>query len=175
MSHDTRRRVILLVAALIVIAMVLASTGCSTTSGTGEAGQGGDGPTPLNSSFYPGAMTDICAATDERLAELPAPGDGIAEADWATEVSRALTAEADAMGDIGAIGDVRDDHRTFVANTREQAAHWSDLSEAVATADGEAIGIARTEILELSRGRIDLAAELGISGCRERTFGAAAT
>ena len=37
--------------------------------------------------------------------------------------------------------------------------------------DADGIDAARTEILELSRGRIELAAELGIGGCRERSFG----
>ncbi len=113
--------------------------------------------------------TDICAATDERLAELPAPGDGLAETDWAGEVSRVVETEADALGDVGTISDVRDDHRTFITNTRDQAAQWSLLSTAIASADADGIDSARTEILELSLGRIELAEELGISGCRERS------
>lgn len=158
-------------AALLVVAMVLASTGCSTTESAGDTDPQSNGASPLGSSFYPAAVTDICAATDERLAELPAPGDGIAEADWAAEVSRALTAEADALGEIGTVSDVRDDHRAFIANTRDQAAQWSALSTAIDSADAERIDAARTGVLELSGGRIELAGELGIGGCRERDFG----
>ncbi len=167
MSQETRRRVVLIVVVLIVVTMVLASTGCSTTAGTG---QDIDEPAPLSAEFYPAAVTDICAATDERLAELPAPGDGLAETDWAGEVSRVVETEADALGDVGTISDVRDDHRTFITNTRDQAAQWSLLSTAIASADADGIDSARTEILELSLGRIELAEELGISGCRERSF-----
>ncbi len=170
MSPETRRRVIFVVAALIVVAMVLASTGCSTTAGTGEAGQDRDGPAPLDANFYPAAVTDICEATDQELAELPVPGDGIAEAAWASEVARILNSEADALGDVGTISDVRDDHRAFISNTRDQATQWSLLSTAIDAVDAEGIDAARTEILELARGRIDLAAELGIGGCRERSF-----
>lgn len=170
MSQETRRRVVLVVVALIVVAMVLASTGCSTTTGLGEPGQERSGPEPLDAEFYPAAVTEICARTDEQLAELPTPGEGIAETDWAVEVSRMMEAEADALGDVGTISDVRDDHRAFITNTRDQAAQWSALSSALASSDAEGIDAARTAILELSRGRIELAADLGIGGCRERTF-----
>lgn len=165
---------VLIVVALIVVAMVLASTGCSTVSGTDEPGQAGqdrDEPAPLGADFYPAAVTEICAATDERLAELPAPGNGMAETDWASEVSLVLDAEVSALGEVGTISNVRDDHRAFITNTSDQAAQWSLLSAAIASADADGIDAARTEILELSRGRIELAAELGISGCRERSFG----
>ncbi len=170
LSQETRRRVVLVVAALIVVTMILASTGCSTTADNGEAVRTTDGQAPLGAQFYPRAVTDICAATDEQLAELPTPGDGIAETDWANEVARVLTSEAEALGDVGTISDVREDHRTFILNTRDQAAQWSLLASALASADAEGIDAARTEILELSRGRIELAAELGIGGCRERSF-----
>lgn len=170
LSPETRRRVVFVVAAVLVVAIVLASTGCSTNSGAGEAGQDRDGPAPLNADFYPAAVTDICEATDAQLAELPSPGDGMAETDWAGEVARLLESEADALGEIGTISEVRDDHRTFTANTRDQAAQWELLSAALDSADAVAIDAARTEILELSRGRIELAAELGIGGCRERSF-----
>lgn len=170
MSQETRRKVVFVVAALIVVAMVLASTGCSTTSGAGEAGQDRDGPSPLGADFYPAAVTDICAATDERLAELPTPGEGIAEADWADEVARVIESEADALGDVGTISDVREDHRSFIANTRDQAAAWSALSDAIEAGDADGVDTARTELLELSGGRIELASELGIGGCRERSL-----
>lgn len=171
LSHETRRRLVFIVAALVVVTMVLASTGCSTTSGAGEAGQDRDGPAPLQASFYPAAVSDICAATDEQLAELPVPGEGIAETDWAGEVARVIASEAGSLEDVGTNGEVRDDHRTFVMNTRDQAEQWSLLSAAIASSDADGIDAARTEILELARGRIELAAELGIGGCRERSFG----
>ncbi len=158
-------------AASIVVSITIAAVGCSATPGTGEADEGGDAPAALDANFYPAAMSQICASTDERLAGLPSPGDGISETDWATEVGMALEAEADSLDDVGTSNAVREDHRTFVANTRDQAAQWSALSGAIAAADAAGIDTARTEILELSRGRIELAAELGIGGCRERTLG----
>ncbi len=151
--------------------IAIAAVGCSTTSDTGEAGRDEDGAPALDANFYPAAVSRVCAATDERLAGLPSPGDGISEADWAAEVGMALDAEADSLGDVGTISAVREDHRTFVTNTRDQAAQWSALSGAIAAGDATGIDAARTEILELSGGRIELAAELGIGGCRERTFG----
>ncbi len=166
-SSDTRRRVLFVLAALIVIAMVLASTGCSTTAEPGTAGADRDGPTPLDARFYPAAVGDICDETDDALAALPAPGAEIGEADWAGEVARLIDAEADALADVGA-SSVRDDHRAFVENTRQQAAAWSQLGAAIAAGDVDGVDTNRTEILELSRGRIELADELGISGCRER-------
>lgn len=171
LSHETRRRVIFGFAAPIVVAMVLASSGCSTTVGTGEAGQDRDGPAALDADSYPTAVTDICAATDTQLAALPSPGDGISETDWAAEVASSLTAEAAALDDITAIGDLREDHASLVANTTDQAAQWQELSAAITAESSEAIDTARTEILELSGGRIELVTDMGIDGCRERSFG----
>ncbi len=91
-----------IVAALVVVTMVLASTGCSTTSGAGEAGQDRrPDQTRSRPSFYPATVSDICAATDEQLAELPVPGEEIAETDWAGEVARVIASEADSLEDVG--------------------------------------------------------------------------
>ncbi len=171
MSHETRRRMVLFVVALIVVAMVLASTGCSTTTGNGEAGQNGENPAPLESSFYPAAMGDVCAATDGRISDLPERGVAISESDWATEISRALDAEADAFDAVEPSSGLRVDHKSFIANTREQAASWAALSDAIANEDATGIDTSFNEIRELSGGRNELAAELSIDGCQGRALG----
>lgn len=168
MSEETRRRVILFVVALIVVAMVLASTGCSTTTGGSDAEAAG---APLDASFYPGAMSEVCAATDARLAELPTPPDEISNVDWSGEVARALQAETDALDAVSEPGDMRSTHRDFVANTQDQTDAWTALSSALDAEESTAIDAARTEILELSRGRIELAGEIGATACEERAIG----
>ena len=71
MSHETRRRVILIGVALIVVALVLGSVGCSSTSANG------DDPDALSPALYTQAMGDICDATTQRLDVLPVPPDEI--------------------------------------------------------------------------------------------------
>lgn len=167
MSAETRRKVVFFVVALIVVAMVLASTGCSTTTGASDEEAG----TPLDATFYPGAMNAVCATTDARLAALPTPPEAISTVDWAGEVARALQAETDALGAIDEPGALRASHRDFVSNTQEQTDAWTALSSALASQDAAGIDAARTEILELSGGRNVLAGELGALDCQERSIG----
>ena len=163
MSHDTRRKVIFLLAALLVIALVLGSVGCSSTSGSG------DGDT-LSPTLYTQAMSDICTDTTERLDALPDPPDEISRSDWAGEVSRALLAEAAAFDEIDVGDDRRTDHASFVENTEGQAASWMALGEALAAGapDADAVSELTTEISELTLGRNDLADDMGLTGCRAR-------
>lgn len=167
MSEETRRKVVLFVVALIVVAMVLASTGCSTTTDA----SGDDPGTPLEASFYPAAMNEVCATTDARLAALPTPPEGISNTDWAGEVARALQAETNALDAVDEPGGLRAPHRDFVANTQDQTDAWMLLSSALASQDPAGIDEARTEILELSGGRNVLAGELGALDCQERAIG----
>jgi len=83
MSHETRRKVILICVALIVVALVLGSVGCSSTSGSD------DDTGRLSPTLYARAMADICDATTARVDALPMPPEEISGADWAGEVSRA--------------------------------------------------------------------------------------
>ena len=71
------------------------------------------------------------------------------------EQARALTApqELDA------------DHRAFVQNTADQSARWAALAATPAD-DAVAFGALRTEILQLTLGRDDLAVEMGVAECR---------
>jgi hypothetical protein len=163
MSHETRRRVILICVALIVVALVLGSVGCSSTSGSDDA----DALTP---TLYTQAMSDICTATTERLDALPTPPDEISRADWAGEVSRALRDEAAAFDEINVGDDLRTDHASFIENTAEQSAAWLALGEALGAdeVDGDTIGELTTELTELTLGRNDLADEMTLAGCRAR-------
>lgn len=165
MSHDTRRRIVLICVALIVVALVLGSVGCSSTSGSDDAE-----PDALRPALYTRQMSDICEATTRRLDALPTPPDEISRADWAGEVSRALRDEAAAFDEIDVGSNRRTDHASFVANTEEQAAGWIALGEAltVEEPDSGTIDELTTEITELTLGRNDLADEMGLAGCRAR-------
>lgn len=174
MSDDTRRRVIFLCAALVVVALVLASTGCSSSSRSNEGSDPGatDGP-ELSGALYTESMNDICATTTERLAKLPTPPDEISRADWAGEVSRALRDEAAAFDRIRVGESRRTDHRSFVENTQDQAAEWTALAEELAgdAPDDALVGQLTTGIAELTLGRNDLAAEMSLTGCQARELG----
>ena len=164
MSHETRRRVILFCVALIVVALVLGSVGCSSTSGNG------DDADALSPALYVQTMGDICDATTDRLAALPTPPDEISRADWAGEVSRALRDEATAFDEINVGDDLRTDHASFVENTEGQAAGWVALGAALAEDEPDSATISEltTDITELTLGRNDLADEMQLAGCRAR-------
>ena len=164
MSHDTRRRVILIFVVLIIVALVLGSVGCSSTSGNRADD---DALTP---ALYVQAMGDICDVTTERLDALPTPPDEISRADWAGEVARALRDEAAAFDEIDVGEDRRTDHASFIENTEGQAAGWNGLGEALGGVepDSGTIGELTTDLTELTLGRNDLADEMGLAGCRAR-------
>jgi hypothetical protein len=173
MSHDTRRRVIFVVAALLVVALVLASTGCSTSSSTDGTSTNSSEGDEIGGAIYSEAMNAICAETDRRLAELPTPPDEISQGDWALEVSSALRDEAAAFDEIQVGSDRRDDHASFVDNTAEQAELWLDVSDALADdPDGSTAMVdSVTNIAELTLGRNDLASDMMLSGCQVRDLG----
>ena len=154
-------------AILITLAAVLVAGGCSTDDDAG-------GPPPLTPALYTQSMSDICATTTGRLDALPTPPDEISRADWAGEVSHALRDEAAAFDAIDVGSSLRDDHGSLVANTEDQASQWSALGEALATdaetgtADDATISDLVTAIGELTLGRNELAAQMGLSGCQAR-------
>lgn len=154
-------------AALIIVALVLGSTGCSSSSGSGDGAA--DGP-ELSGALYAETMSEICTATTERLAQLPTPPDEISRADWANEVSRALSAEATAFDEIRVGESRRTDHASLIENTENQAAEWLALGEVLAgeQPDDEALAAVTTEITELTLGRNDLADEMELTGCLAR-------
>ena len=139
------------------LAIGLAVAGCGDTTI-----ESGDSAADLP---YDEAMAGICVRTGARLADLPEPPDEISVTDFATEVAWILADEADSTRGLDAPDELDDDHRAFVANTDEQAAGWT----VVAQIDEDAIGDEMTRIAELTLGRDDLAAEMGIPECRRGT------
>ena len=117
---------------------------------------------------YAARMTEICADTRRVLAQLGTPPTEISTVDFANEVARLLATEADAARAATAPPDLDDDHRAFVQNTDQQVTAWRALADIAATAsdDSAALGEARTRIGELTLGRDDLAAEMGLEACR---------
>jgi len=153
-----RRRVPTAVIALSALAL---STGC-----LGSDDSGGE----PSITDYQAEMNDICARATARLGALPTPPAQISDADFAVEVSRAIRDEAAAAAELRPPSDIRADHLSFVENTEDQATAWADLSAEIAgTGNGatsEDIDALRTDILELSLGRNDLAAEMELDSCR---------
>jgi hypothetical protein len=117
---------------------------------------------------YGARMTEICSATRSALAELGTPPTEITTVDFANEVARLLATEADAARATIAPDELDDDHRAFVQNTDQQVTAWRALADIAATAsdDSAALGEARTRIGELTLGRDDLAADMGLDACR---------
>ena len=67
--------------------------------------------------------------------------------------------------DVG--NDRRTDHASFVENTEQQSAGWTHSARRLrhAEPDSDTIGELTTELTELTLGRNDLAAEMGLTGC----------
>lgn len=114
---------------------------------------------------YVTALTSICIETRRTLDELPEPPEQISIANFATEASNALAAEAEQVRLLVPPDDTADDHRAFIRNTDEQAAAWSEVG-AIIAGDGEALAPIVTAIGELTLGRNDLALEMGVSACQ---------
>lgn len=161
MSDATRKNVVLAVVALVVVAMVLASTGCTTTDGDDAA---------LASDTYPDAMTEICAATSSELDAVPEPPEQISRVDWAAEVSRILDNEADRFDTLKVEPDLREPHGSLVRTAREQATQIALLGDALGgdAADSGGIESISDEIRSLSLGREELATGLGVPTCGTR-------
>lgn len=167
MSPDTRRRVMLAVVALIVIAFVLSTAAC--TNSTDQDGEGVDAAAPLDASFYTGEMSDICEASDEAIAALPARPAAISDADWADEISEIFATEANEFISLMVADDLSETHGALAQTTEELAVAWADLSTALDAVDDAALSEATTVVGELTLGRNDLAVELGVDRCAERT------
>ena len=82
---------------------------------------------------------------------------------WIRLSSSYIRALASRASDLTVPDELEDDHRAFVRNTDEQSTAWSDLA-ATAPDDPTFADLAR-EIGELTLGRNDLAAQMGVDGC----------
>lgn len=124
----------------------------------------GSSTTALIGTEYSAATDAICADTNTRLDALPSPPDGISAGDWADEVALAFGAESQRTGDLLVDSSIRGTHLDFVTTTTELADRYSTLSSTISD-DPDGIGAISTEITELTLGRNDLAAELGLDEC----------
>ncbi len=139
--------------AAIVLAIV-AATGAACTS---------DPPAAPTEAEYAAALTGICAQTADRLATLTQPDDVSAVGSFAAAVSDALRTEADRARDLVAPDALDADHRAFIRNADEQASAWEQLS--ATSPDAPEFGELTREIGELTLGRNELVAEMGVAGC----------
>lgn len=142
------------------VALAFATLGIAASACTSS----GSGSTALIGSAYVTATDLICADTNSRLDALPSPPDGISATDWADEVALAFSAESQRTGDLLVDSSIRGTHLDFVTTTSELADRYSTLSATI-TNDPDSIGAISTEVTELTLGRNDLAAELGLDDC----------
>lgn len=129
---------------------------------------GSEGAVELTDAEYRGQVQAVCEMTDRRRAEVTEPTEVAAVPAFADQVARDLAAEADAIRQIRPPDALDDDHRAFVQNTDDQAAAWRTLAD-TSPSDTDAFGAARDAIAELSFGRDDLAAAMGLDDCRRST------
>ncbi len=139
----------------IIAGLAVATTACQSS---------GPENTPLLGADYVAAADAICADTNARLDALPSPPDGISATDWATEIALAFGAESERSGDLLVDSSIRGTHLDFVTTTTELADRYRALSVTIVD-DPDGIADVSTEITELSLGRNDLAAELGLADC----------
>lgn len=169
MSHDTRRRVVFALVALLVVAMVLALVGCTTTAGDAD-----DPTTPLTTETYPVAMEEICDATSAELDAVPAPPEQISLGDWAAELARILGNEVDRFDELRVTDELSEAHGTLTRTAREQADQFALLAAAVENPagddTGESIGAINDEIRSLSLGREEVAIGLAVPACGTRVL-----
>jgi hypothetical protein len=165
MSHELRKNVVFVVVALLVVAMVLASTGCTTNEGDDRA-------EPLTDLTYPAALDEICAATASELDAVPDPPEQISRVDWAGEVSRVLDNEANRFDALRVTVDLREPHGSLVRTARAQAEQLALLGDVLdeSTGDSTDIESISDEIRSLSLGREELATELGAPSCGTRSL-----
>lgn len=142
-------------AACVIATVGLTASACASS---------GSDTTALIGTEYRSATEAICADTNSRLDGLPSPPDGISATDWADEVALAFSAESQRTGDLLVDSSIRSTHLDFVTTTTELADSYSTLSATI-TDDPDGIGAISTEITELTLGRSDLAAELGLDEC----------
>ena len=165
MSHETRKKVVFAVVALLVVAMVLASTGCTTTSGDGD-------DSSLTDQTYSASMGEICAVTASELDAIPEPPEQISRVDWVGEVSRILDNEANRFDALDVAVDLREPHGSLVRTTREQATQLALLRDALGEDAPESASVESIsdEIRSLSLGREALTTELGVPTCGTRSL-----
>jgi hypothetical protein len=113
---------------------------------------------------YTSQLEAICAATAAQLDALPAPLDGIAVAEFATQASAILTDESEQVRELAVPDELDDDHRALIGNDEDQAAAWTQLAAAPA-ADATTLSELTTAIASLNLGRNDLVTEMGAPGC----------
>jgi|TARA_R110002110_G_scaffold76760_4_gene201986 hypothetical protein len=119
----------------------------------------------VDPATYRSELGAVCKQTDLQQAALTDPVDAATTAAFAQQVSTILTAEANATRALQVPADLDDDHRTFIQNTDDQARQWTVLAS-TSVDDGAAFGDVQTAILQLTLGRDDLAAAMGIDACR---------
>lgn len=165
MSPELRKNLVFVLVALLIVAMVLASTGCTTTSGDGGDGSSAD-------QDAAGLMNDICEATAAELDALPDPPEQISRVDWAAEVARVLDNEANRLDALSVEVGLREAHGSLVRTAREQATQFALLGDTLREPSPDSAGIesVSNEIRSLSLGREDLAAELGVPNCGTRAL-----
>jgi hypothetical protein len=117
----------------------------------------------ITNEGYTVALGTICADTDARLNALAQPSDEVAVAAFAASVSDVLRDESELARQLVAPPELDADHRAFIRNTDEQAERWERLG-ATPAAD-PAFGDITVEIGELTLGRNDLVAEMGVAAC----------
>lgn len=120
-------------------------------------------PSDMSTGEYRSTVDGICESTTARLDALVPPADEGAVAEFATAVAAALGDEAELVRDLAVPDDLASDHRAFVRNTDEQSAGWSELAT-TPTGDTAFADLARA-IGELTLGRNDLAAGMGLDAC----------
>lgn len=110
-------------------------------------------------------MERVCADAETARQAVAAPAGDADVATFAAQIAALLRAEADQARALPAPSDLDADHRAFVQNTDDQAAAWELLASTPPSETAE-FGQIQTEILELTLGRNDLAAEMGLDpGC----------
>lgn len=140
--------------AVIVVALMLAGTGC--TSGAEQTSSGAD---------YRDELAAVCVTTSAARATLLESAEPRDDPGFALSVAGMLSDEADAARALRAPEDLDADHRAFVQNTADQAALWTKLA-ATPPEDTSSFGELQTEILQLILGRDDLAGEIGVPECQ---------
>ena len=83
-------------------------------------------------------------------------------------MARAYRAEATAASNLVVDASVREAHRSYTVTTEDLVDRYDDLSAALSTAADD-IGDITTAITELSLGRDDVAADLGLEACVRST------
>ncbi len=145
---------------LFALTVAIAGIGASCTSGPTTLG--------VDADDYRAELAALCTASMQERAGLAAP-DGSGVAAFAGTVADILTRQADAARALRPPSDLDDDHRAFVQNTADQAARWTNLAM-TSPDDAEQFGVIQTEILELTLGRDDLAAEMDVPDCRVQSL-----